>query len=90
MNYYLSGRLATLITISEEHSKNGEISFENVYGHREPVNLRMLGILITCCVCGVLFYGYPCMKKEKVKLCRKNDGMRPINKGHTNLSNLQD
>ena len=31
----VSGRLANLIMISEEHWKNDEILFQNVYGHRE-------------------------------------------------------
>ena len=34
-------RLTALILITEEHSKKDEISFQNVYGHREPVNLRI-------------------------------------------------
>ena len=33
----VSGRLANLIMISEEHWKNDEILFKNVYGHRESV-----------------------------------------------------
>ena len=31
----VSGRLANLIMISEEHWKNDELLFQNVYGHRE-------------------------------------------------------
>ena len=30
-------RLATLIMKPEEHLENDEISFLNVYGHREPI-----------------------------------------------------
>ena len=50
--------------ISEGHSESDEISFANTNGHRESVNLRILGILITYCVCDFLFYGYSCMKKK--------------------------
>ena len=46
-----SGRLANLIMISEEHWKNDEIVFQNVYGHRESVVLRVQVILITYCFC---------------------------------------
>ena len=35
------GRLTNLITISEEHWKNDEILYQNVYGHRESVVLRV-------------------------------------------------
>ena len=46
----VSGRLANLIMISEEHWKNDEISFQNVYGHRESsVDLRVQVMLITYC-----------------------------------------
>ena len=31
--------------ISEEHLKNEEIMFQNVYGHRESVELRLRGLL---------------------------------------------
>ena len=54
--------------ISEEHWKNGEILFQNVYGHRESVILRVQVMLITYCFCDFLFHGYPCMAKENVKL----------------------
>ena len=64
----VSGRLANLIMISEEHWKNGEILFQNVYGHRESAILRVQVMLITYCFCDVLFHGYPCMAKENVKL----------------------
>ena len=43
----VSGRLANLIMISEEHWKNDEILFQNVYGHRESVVLRVQAMLIT-------------------------------------------
>ena len=33
-------RLATLIMISEEHLENDEISFLNVYGHRDPIKFK--------------------------------------------------
>ena len=33
----VSGRLANLIMISEEHWQNNEILFQNVCGHRESV-----------------------------------------------------
>ena len=53
--------LETLIMISEEHGDNDKISFQTVSGHREPVKLRISGMLITYCVCDILVYGYPCM-----------------------------
>ena len=56
----VSGRLANLIMISEEHWKNDE----NVYGHRESVVLRVQVMLITYCFCDFLFHGYPCMTKK--------------------------
>ena len=59
-----SGRLANFIMISEEHWKNDEILFQNVYGHRESVVLSVQVMLITYCFCDFLFYGYPCMTKE--------------------------
>ena len=43
-------RLANLIMISEGHWKNYEIPFQNVYGHRESVVLRVQVMLITYCV----------------------------------------
>ena len=64
----VSGRLANLIMISEEHWKNDEILFQNAYGHREPVVLRVQVMLITYCFCDFLFHGYPCMTKENVML----------------------
>ena len=62
------GRLANLIMISEEHWKNDEILFQNVYGHRESVVLRVQVMLITYCFCDFLFHGYPCMTRENVML----------------------
>ena len=47
--------------ISEEHGDNDKISFQTVSGHREPVKLRISGMLITYCVCDILVNGYPCM-----------------------------
>ena len=64
----VSGRLANLIMISEEHWKNDEILFQNVYGHGESVVLRVQVMLITYCFCDFLFHGYPCMTKENVML----------------------
>ena len=64
--------------ISEEHCENDndEISFQNVYEHREPVNIRIRRMLVTYCVCDFLFYGNPCMKKENMMLkCRKKYGI---------------
>ena len=54
--------------ISEEHWKNDEILFQNVYGHRETVVLRVQVMFITYCFCDFLFHGYPCMTKENVML----------------------
>ena len=53
----VSGRLANLIMISEEHRKNDEIVFQNVYGHRESVVLRVQVMLITYWFCDILFHG---------------------------------
>ena len=64
----VSGRPANLIMISEEHWKNDEILFQNVYGHRESVFLRVQVMFNTYCFCDFLFHGYPCMKKENVIL----------------------
>ena len=64
----LSGRLANLIMISEENWKNDEILFQNVYGQRESVVLRVQVMLITYCFSDFLFHGYPCMTKENVML----------------------
>ena len=62
----VSGRLANLIMISEELWKNDEISFQNVNGHWESVDLRVQVMLITYCYCDFLFHGYPCMTRENV------------------------
>ena len=64
----VSGRLANLIMISEEHWKNDEIVFQNVYRHRESVVLRVQVMLITYCFCDFWFHGYPCMTKVNVML----------------------
>ena len=75
--------------ISEEHWKNDEILFQNVYGHRESIVLRVQVMLITYCFCDFLFHGYPCMTKENVMLlCRKNYGIYLSDKGHANLGHL--
>ena len=85
----VSGRLANLIMISEERWKNDEILFQNVYGHRESVVLRVQLMLITYCFCDFLFHGYPCMTKENVMLkCRKNYEIHLTVKGHANLGHL--
>ena len=54
--------------IPEEHWKNDEILFQNVYGRRESVVLRVQVMLITYCYCDFLFHEYPCMTKENVML----------------------
>ena len=64
----MSGRLANLIMISEEYWKNDEILFQNVYGHRESVVLRVQVMFIAYCFCDFWFHGYPCMTKENVML----------------------
>ena len=56
------------IMISEEHWKNDEILFQNVYGHRESVVLRVQVMLITYCFYDFWFHGYPCMTKKNVML----------------------
>ena len=85
----MSGQLANLIMISKEHWKNDEILFQNVYGHRESVVLRVHVMLITYCFCDFLFHGYPCMTKENVMLSsRKNYGIHRTDKGHANLGHL--
>ena len=45
----MSEQLANLITVSEEHWKNDEILFQNVYGHRESVIFGVQVMLITYC-----------------------------------------
>ena len=64
----VSERLTNLIMISEEHWKNDEILFQNVYGHRKSVVSRVQVMLITNCFCDFLFHEYPCMTKENVML----------------------
>ena len=54
--------------ISEEDWESGEILFQNVYGHRESVVLRVQVMFITYGFCDFLFHGYPCMMKENVML----------------------
>ena len=54
---HLSERLATLIMTSEEHWKNDEISFQNVYGQMEQLNVRIRGLLITHRVFTFCFMG---------------------------------
>ena len=54
--------------ISKEHCENDEIVFQNVYGHRESVVLRVQVMLITYCFCDFLFHEYPYMTKENVML----------------------
>ena len=56
---FVSGRLANLIIISEEHWKNDEILFQNVYGHSESVVLRVQVMLITYCFCCFLVSWVP-------------------------------
>ena len=64
----VSGRLANLIMISEEHWKNDETLFENVYRHRESVVLRVQVMLIRYSFCDSLFHGHPCITKKNVML----------------------
>ena len=64
----VSGRLANLIMISEEHGKNDEILVQKVYRHRESVVLRVQVMLITYCLCDFWFHGHPCMTNENVML----------------------
>ena len=64
----MSGRLANLTMISEEHWENDKILFQNVYRHRESVVLRVQVMLITYCFYDFLFHGYSCMTNEKVML----------------------
>ena len=47
---------------------NDGILFQNVFGHRESVKLRVRVMLIAYCFCDFLFYGYPCTKKENMML----------------------
>ena len=85
----VSGRLAILIMISEEHWKNDVILFQNGYGHMGSVFLRVQAMLITYCFCDFLFHGYPCMTNENVVLyCRKNYGIHLTDKGHAYLGPL--
>ena len=85
----VSGRLANLIMISEEHWKNEVILFQNIYGNRGSVVLRVQVMLITYCFCDFLFHGYPCMTNENVKFnCRKKYGFHLTDKGHAKLGHL--
>ena len=43
--------------ISEEHWENGEILFQNIYGHRESVVLRVQVMFITYCFVTFCFMG---------------------------------
>ena len=56
---HLSERLANRIMISKEHWKIDQILFQNVYGHRETVNLRdwVLGVFITYRFCSLPLHG---------------------------------
>ena len=54
--------------ISEEHWKNDEILFQNVYGHMASVVLRVQVMLVTYFLCDFWFHGFPCMTKEIVML----------------------
>ena len=76
--------------ISEGHRKNDEILFQNVYGHRKSVVLRVQVMRITYSFCDFWFHGYPYMTKENVMLqCRKNYGIHLTDKGHANLCHLK-
>ena len=61
----VSGRLANLIMILEEHWKNDEILFQNVYGHRESVVLRVQVMLITYCFCDFFVSWVPLHDERK-------------------------
>ena len=56
-NAIVSGRLANLIMISEEHWKNDEILFQNVNGHRESVVLIVQVMLINTVFVNFCFMG---------------------------------
>ena len=64
----VSGRLANLIMISEEHWKMMFYCSKMLSGHRESVVIRVQVMLITYCFCDFLFHGYHCMTKENVTL----------------------
>ena len=64
----VSGRHTNLIMISEEHWKNDEILFQNVYGHNESIVLRDTSNAHYILFCDFLFHGYPCMTMENVML----------------------
>ena len=53
----VSGRLANLIMISEEHWKNDEILFQKVYRHWESAVLRVQVMRITYCFVTFGFMG---------------------------------
>ena len=80
----VSGRLANLIMISEEHWKNDEISFRNVYGHRESVVLRVQVMLITYCFCDFWFHD----EGKRDIIVQENYGIHLTDKGHANLGHL--
>ena len=66
--FIVSGRLAILTMISQEHSNNDKLVFQNVYGYRESVVLRVQVMLIAYCFCDFLFHGYSCMTNENLML----------------------
>ena len=45
--HLISERDVKIFMISEEYLENDEILFQNVYGQRGPVKLRIRGMLIT-------------------------------------------
>ena len=53
----VSARLANLIIISEERWKNDEILFQNVYGYRESVVLRVQVISLLTVFVTFVFMG---------------------------------
>ena len=69
--------------IPEEHWKKDEISVQNVYGDREPVNVRIRGMLFTYCVCDMH------EKRKRYIIVPEKYGIRPYDRGHIKLRNLQ-
>ena len=68
----MSERLALPYNDIRRALENDEIAFQNVNGHREPINVRLRRTLITCCVCD-FFMG----KKKKLHEGRNCDAIVP-------------
>ena len=76
--------------ISEKHLENDEIMFQNVYWHRESLDCKDTRDTryILCVLLFVLWVPLHEERKRDVMLPKQLCGIRPIDKEHTNLSNM--